>query len=136
MHPARSPLRLLITLAALLAAVPAGAFSQAYSILPGSTLTIGAGAAEAASGSMTLEALCDSVVGDNCIFLGNAKYAITQLRIETNTYLFEASGPFLPLEAPNGSQIIAPRRLEVENVISPGGSPVPVATYGFDPEPT
>jgi len=136
MHPAHLSASLLLALAALLAASPADAFSQAYDILSGSTLTIGAGPAEAARGNMTLEAECDSVLGGNCIFIGNAKYAITHLLVETDTYHFEASGEFPTLEAPNGNTLSVSRALEVENLITPSGSPVPLAIYGFDPEPT
>jgi hypothetical protein len=117
-------------------AIPAGAFSQTYQVLPGSSLAIGAGTSEAVRGSLTLEAECDLVVSENCIFIGSAKYTITQLLLATDAYRFEASGEFPTLEAPNGGTLDVARALEVENTIVVGGSPVPFVSYGFDPEPT
>jgi hypothetical protein len=136
MHPVRLSATLVLATVALLAPSPAGAFSQAYAILPGSTLTIGAGSAEEASGSMTLETDCDSIVSGNCSVVGNAQYLITHLLIETDTLRFESSGDFPTLMAPNGNTLDIARALEVENSLMVGGRPVPFVFYGFDPEAT
>jgi len=127
---------LAVAAAVLVDAASAGAVSQAYRLLPGSTVAIGAGAPQDATGSMTLEALCDRIVEGACVFEGNARYAVTQLRIETDTRRLEASGPFPSLEAPDGAGLELARSVEVEPLVAADGSPLPVASYGFDPEPT
>lgn len=127
---------LAVAAATLLGAASAGAVSQDYRLLPGSTVAIGAGAPQDATGSMTLEALCDGIVEGACVFQGDARYAVTQLRIETDTRRLEASGPFPLLEGPDGAGFEVARSIEVEPLVAVDGSPVPAVSYGFDPEPT